>query len=47
MNSSLIEGIMKHQLINEFPLGNNISEVLRIVDALQYFKKKSEVYPAN
>ncbi|MFQ5451365.1 MAG: peroxiredoxin [Nitrospinaceae bacterium] len=41
------EGIVQHQLINNLPLGRNIDEALRMVEALQYFEKNGEVCPAN
>ena len=41
------EGIVRHQLVNEMPLGRNVEEVIRIVDALQHFEVKGEVCPAN
>ncbi len=41
------EGVVQHQLINNFPLGRNVDEALRMVDALQYFEEKGEVCPAN
>jgi peroxiredoxin 2/4 len=34
-------------LINNFPLGRNVDEALRMVDALQYFEENGEVCPAN
>ncbi len=40
-------GIVQHQLINNLPLGRNIQEALRMVDALQYFEANGEVCPAN
>ena len=40
-------GIVQHQLINNLPLGRNIEEALRMVDALQYFEDNGEVCPAN
>lgn len=40
-------GIVQHQLINNFPLGRNIDEALRMVDALQFFEENGEVCPAN
>lgn len=40
-------GVVRHQLINDLPLGRSVTEVLRIVDALQYFETKGEVCPAN
>ena len=41
------EGIVRHQLINDLPLGRSVDETLRIVDALQFFEKNGEVCPAN
>ncbi len=41
------EGIVRHQLVNDLPLGRNVDEALRMVDALQFFEKKGEVCPAN
>lgn len=40
-------GVVRHQLINDLPLGRNVDEALRMVDALQYFETKGEVCPAN
>ena len=39
-------GIVQHQLINNLPLGRNIDEALRMVDALQFHEKNGEVCPA-
>jgi len=41
------KGIVQHQLINNFPLGRNVDEALRMVDALQHFEENGEVCPAN
>ncbi|SMO71004.1 peroxiredoxin [Solitalea koreensis] len=41
------EGVVRHQVVNDFPLGRNVDEALRMVDALQYFEKNGEVCPAN
>lgn len=41
------EGIVRHQVVNDMPLGRNIDEVLRIIDAWQYYEKNGEVCPAN
>lgn len=41
------EGIVQHQIVNNFPLGRNVDEALRMVDALQHFEKNGEVCPAN
>jgi len=41
------EGIVRHEYINFFPIGRNIDDTLRIVDAWQYTEKYGEVCPAN
>src|SRR5690554_3116642 len=41
------EGIVRHQLVNDLPLGRNVDEALRMVNALQFFETKGEVCPAN
>ena len=41
------EGVVQHQLINNLPLGRNIDEALRMVEALQFHEKNGEVCPAN
>jgi peroxiredoxin (alkyl hydroperoxide reductase subunit C) len=41
------EGLVRHQVVNDLPLGRNIDEALRMVDALQFFEKNGEVCPAN
>lgn len=41
------DGIVRHQVVNDLPLGRNIDEAVRIVEALQYFEKNGEVCPAN
>ncbi|WP_185871332.1 peroxiredoxin [Blattabacterium cuenoti] len=40
-------GIIRHFLVNDFPLGRDINEAIRIIDALQYYEKSGEVCPAN
>ncbi len=40
-------GIVRHQLVNDLPLGRSVDETLRIVDALQFFEREGEVCPAN
>ena len=40
-------GVVRHQLINDFPLGRNVDEALRMVDALQFYEENGEVCPAN
>jgi peroxiredoxin (alkyl hydroperoxide reductase subunit C) len=41
------KGIIRHLLINDLPLGRNVDEALRIVDALQHNEEYGEVCPAN
>lgn len=41
------QGIIRHMLINDNFLGRSTEEVLRLVDALQYYEKYGEVCPAN
>ena len=41
------DGIVQHQIVNNFPLGRNVQEVLRMIDALQHFEENGEVCPAN
>lgn len=41
------EGIVRHQLVNDLPLGRNVDEVLRLIDALQFTEEYGEVCPAN
>ncbi|MEX2379914.1 MAG: peroxiredoxin [Vicingaceae bacterium] len=41
------EGVVRHQLVNDEPLGRNVSEALRVVDALQFHEENGEVCPAN
>ncbi len=41
------EGIVRHALVNDDPLGRSVDEALRTVDALQHFEKYGQVCPAN
>jgi peroxiredoxin (alkyl hydroperoxide reductase subunit C) len=41
------EGIVRSQLINDLPLGRNIDELVRLVDALQFHEEHGEVCPAG
>jgi len=40
-------GIVRHQVVNDLPLGRSVDEALRMVHALQYFETNGEVCPAN
>jgi peroxiredoxin (alkyl hydroperoxide reductase subunit C) len=40
-------GIVRHQVVNDLPLGRSVDEALRIVDALQHFEEFGEVCPAD
>lgn len=40
-------GVVRHQVVNDMPLGRSIDEALRIVDALQFFEENGEVCPAD
>lgn len=40
-------GIVRHQVVNDLPLGRNIDEMLRMVDALQFTEEHGEVCPAG
>ncbi len=41
------KGVVRHQLINDLPLGRNVDEAIRMVDALQFNEENGEVCPAN
>ena len=41
------QGIVRHQLVNDLPLGRNVDEVIRYIDALQFTEEHGEVCPAN
>jgi len=41
------DGVVQHQVVNNLPLGRNIDEMLRMVDALQFFEQHGEVCPAG
>ena len=40
-------GVVRHQVVNDLPLGRNIDEMLRMVDALQFHEAHGEVCPAG
>lgn len=41
------EGVVRHETVNFFPIGRNIDEYIRIIDAWHHFEKNGEVCPAN
>ncbi|HEY8386637.1 MAG TPA: peroxiredoxin C [Porticoccaceae bacterium] len=41
------EGVVRHQVVNDLPLGRNVDEMLRMVDALQFHQEHGEVCPAG
>lgn len=41
------EGVVRHAVVNDLPLGRNTDEALRMVDALQFHEKYGDVCPAN
>ncbi|MCO7227198.1 peroxiredoxin [Pleionea sp. CnH1-48] len=41
------DGLVRHQVVNDLPLGRNIDEMLRMVDALQFNEEHGEVCPAG
>ena len=41
------EGIVRHQVVNDLPLGRNVDEMIRMVDALQFNETHGEVCPAG
>lgn len=41
------KGVVQHQVVNNLPLGRNVDEMLRMVDALQFVEENGEVCPAG
>ncbi len=41
------EGVVRHQVVNDLPLGRSVDEALRMVKALQFVEENGEVCPAN
>lgn len=42
-----LNGKVRHQLVNDLPLGRNVDEAIRVLDALQFNEENGEVCPAN
>ncbi len=40
-------GVVRHQIVNDLPLGRNIDEALRMLEALEFYETHGEVCPAN
>lgn len=41
------DGTVRHQVVNDLPLGRNVDEMIRMVDALQFHEEHGEVCPAG
>lgn len=41
------DGVVRHQVVNDMPLGRSINECLRVIDALQHFEQHGEVCPMD
>ncbi len=41
------DGVVRHQVVNDLPLGRNMDEMLRMIDALQFHEEHGEVCPAG
>ncbi len=41
------KGVVRHQVVNDLPLGRNVDEMLRMIDALQFTEEHGEVCPAG
>lgn len=41
------DGIVRSQIVNDLPIGRNMGEILRVVDAIQFHEEHGEVCPAN
>lgn len=40
-------GLVRHQVVNDLPLGRNVDEMIRMIDALQFHEQHGEVCPAG
>lgn len=40
-------GVVRHQVVNDLPIGRNFDELLRVIDALQFHEEHGEVCPAG
>ena len=41
------DGVLRHMLVNDMPIGRSVDEAIRVLDAVQYTEKHGEVCPAN
>ncbi|MBD1550846.1 peroxiredoxin [Pseudomonas typographi] len=41
------QGVVQHQVVNNLPLGREVDEMLRLVEALQFIEEHGEVCPAG
>ena len=41
------QGVVRSQIVNDLPIGRNVDEILRIIDAVQHFEENGEVCPAG
>ena len=41
------QGVVRHQLVNDLPLGRSVDEAVRILEALNFYEANGEVCPAN
>ena len=40
-------GIVRHQLVNDRPLGRSLNEAVRMIDALQFYENNGEACPVD
>lgn len=41
------QGLVRSQIVNDLPIGRNMDEILRVIDAVQFFEQHGEVCPAG